>query len=70
MIGKPGSEPQAVAKIDARPDRIARLIAVINGETPDDELREDLAACLDAVAIMDAAYRSARTGAWEQVQKF
>lgn len=70
VIGKPGSEPQAVAKIDARPDRIARLIAVINGETPDDELREDLAACLDAVAIMDAAYRSARTGAWEQVQKF
>lgn len=63
----PKEEPQQVPAAEPRPDRIARLIAAVRGKLGKDELAEDLAACLDAVAIMAAAYESNRTGKWESV---
>ncbi|MEM6313381.1 MAG: Gfo/Idh/MocA family oxidoreductase [Planctomycetota bacterium] len=50
------------------PTRMQRLVAIARGELPADQQRADLDASLDAVAIMDAAYRSADTGKWEPVQ--
>lgn len=65
--GKPGSEPQPVAADEARPATVDRLVAVIQGRIPAAELTADLAACQDAVLIMEAAYRSAKRGGWEKV---
>ena len=60
----PGEEVRPVPPADARPDRIARLVALIRGELSKEEVAEDLACCLDAVRIMAAAYESNRTGGW------
>lgn len=60
----PGKELEAIPDADARPDRIQRLIALIRGELSAEEVATDLAACLDAVRIMAAAYASAKSGAW------
>ncbi len=68
VAGGPGADPQPVDAAEPRPDRIRRLIAVIRGEVDAGELADDLAACLDAVTIMDAAYRAAASGKWEAVQ--
>jgi predicted dehydrogenase len=65
----PGEDTQPVPAGDAKPSRIARLIAAIRGELSEDELADDLAACLDAVAIMAAAYESGKSGKWEPVAK-
>lgn len=67
VLGSPGSEPEPIGQMQARPDRIERLLAVIRGELDEQELHDDLSACLDAVQIMDAAYRSAQSGTWESV---
>ena len=63
------NEPAApVPNADARPDRIRRLIALIRGELSTEEVAADLAACLDAVRIMAAAYASAASGGtWTKV---
>jgi predicted dehydrogenase len=50
-----------------KPTRVDRLVAVIRGEIPEAELQADLAAILDSVAIMAAAYKSSRTGKWVPV---
>jgi len=68
-IGGPKEDPQPAPKGDSRPDRIARLIAVVQGKIPAEELSEDLAACLDAVCIITAAYESNRTGTWCSVEQ-
>ena len=63
------NEPAApVPDADARPDRIRRLIALVKGELSAEEVAADLAACLDAVRIMAAAYASAASGGtWTKV---
>lgn len=63
----PGEGPRTVPDADSRPDRIARLLAIARGELAPVEVAADLAASLDAVRIMDAAYRSASSGAWTPV---
>ena len=68
--GKPAepiSEAWATAFAGSRPSTVNRLIAVIKGEIAKDELIEDLAACADAVRVMDAAYASAKSGGWVKV---
>ena len=63
----PGEDARPVPGADSRPDRIARLVALARGELSTEEVAADLDACLDAVRIMDAAYRSAATGQWTPV---
>lgn len=65
VIGAGGGPPEVITALDARPDRMARFVAVIKGEVDAAELSEDLDACLGAVSVMDAAYRSAESGTWE-----
>jgi predicted dehydrogenase len=68
VIAGPKEQPQPVPQGEARPDRIARLIAVIRGQISKPELDEDLAACLDSVSIMAAAYESGKSGRWQRVE--
>ncbi|MDA3963192.1 MAG: Gfo/Idh/MocA family oxidoreductase [Planctomycetota bacterium] len=62
-----GNESQGVPAGTAKPDRVARLIALIKGEIPEAEWRADLEAALDAVSIIEAAYRSSASGSWQTV---
>ncbi|MBA2480585.1 MAG: Gfo/Idh/MocA family oxidoreductase [Planctomycetes bacterium] len=62
VFGVPGSEPTAIAPIEARPKQVDRLIAAVRGTIAGEELRADLAACIDAVTIMEAAYASNASG--------
>lgn len=66
-LREPNKPAESVPNADARPDRIARLVALVKGELSADEVAADLAACLDAVRIMAAAYESAKTGTWTRV---
>ncbi|MFP3871187.1 MAG: hypothetical protein ACLFVT_09965, partial [Syntrophobacteria bacterium] len=61
------ADPQPVPKRQAKPDRIDRLVAVLDGEMPADELESDLSAAVDSVAIMQACYESSRLGTWVDV---
>lgn len=67
VLGGPGEKPEPVKPIEGRPTRIDRLVAAIRGEIPADELAADLAATQDAVALMEAAYRSSADGCWVRV---
>jgi len=70
VIGAPGkaAEPLDVAGFNkGKPTRMDRLVATLRGEIPADELKADLAASLDAVAIMAAAYASSGAGGWTKV---
>jgi len=67
MLGRPQSEPETLAPAAPLPDRIDRLLALLAGELAEAEWRADLAAGLDEVAIMAAAYRAAASGRWEPV---
>jgi len=66
-IGGPGIPAENVAPADEKPTRVARLIAIIRGELAKEELDFDLDCCLEAVKIMDAAYKSAKSGTWTKV---
>jgi predicted dehydrogenase len=63
-------ETEVLGETDAEPKQIDRLIALIQGTLPEASWRADLACCLDAVAIMEATYRSARSAKWEDVASF
>lgn len=62
--GKPGHPPEKIASAGAVANRVDRLVKIIRGEISTAELDADLAATLDAVTIMEAAYRSASAGSW------
>ncbi|MBA3684443.1 MAG: Gfo/Idh/MocA family oxidoreductase [Planctomycetes bacterium] len=66
-FGVPGSEPQAVQPLADAPITVDRLIAAIGKQLGAAELKADLEACMDSVAIMEAAYQASRTGAWAPV---
>lgn len=61
-------EPQPLVSAEKRPAQIDRLVAMIRGELTTEELQADLAACVDAVAIMEACYASAQSGRWTKVE--
>jgi len=67
VLGAPDGKPETVTPIDPRPTRMDRLVAAIREELTPEELATDLAATRDAVAIMEAAYRSSDSGTWESV---
>ena len=63
----PGHSEEAMEGIDSVPDRVDRLIAVLRGEIPEEELEADLQASIEAVRVMEAAYNSNESGQWEAV---
>lgn len=67
VTGKPGQEAQPLPATPGAPDRVDRLVAAIRGQLSAADLAADLAACLDSVAIMEAAYVSAKAGGWQKV---
>jgi predicted dehydrogenase len=64
LVGSPGKDAVPVTPAQERPTRVDRLAAAIAGDLTREELEADRAATLDAVRIMDAAYKSSRTGEW------
>ena len=60
-----GNEP--VPPTADQPNRINRLVAVIQGKISAEVLRKDLDATFDTVALMAAAYASAEKGEWVKV---
>ena len=64
----PGHSEEMVEGVDSVPDRVDRLIAVLRGEIPQEELDADLAASIEAVRVMEAAYNSTESGQWESVR--
>jgi predicted dehydrogenase len=69
VTAAPQEEPAPVAPAEPKPTHVARLVAAIRGELTDDELAADLAASVDAVAIIQACYASSQTGAWVDVER-
>ncbi len=67
VVGGPGLETKPLKNGPKYPDRMDRLVAAIRKEIPEDGLKVDLEVTLDAVAIMEAAYCSAKSGKWEKV---
>lgn len=60
-------EPLYTGEAQAVATRVDRLVAVIRGQVPAEDLAADLAASLDAVAIVEACYKSAKSGRWIKV---
>ena len=69
VVTAAGSEPQQVPPSDSRPTQVDRLLAAIDGSLDAGEIEQDLACAVDAVAIMEACYRSNETGKWEDVDR-
>ncbi|MSS72589.1 MAG: Gfo/Idh/MocA family oxidoreductase [Candidatus Latescibacteria bacterium] len=65
----PREEPKPVPEGQARPTRVDRLVAAIEGKIDREELEQDLRCAVDAVAIVEACYRSNRVGTWVDVPK-
>lgn len=68
VTAAPGQEPRPLPPAPARPRQVDRLIAAIDGTLSRQELDADLRCAADAVAIMEACYRSAAAGAWTEVE--
>lgn len=64
VTGGPAGKPEPLAPAPGLPDRVDRLVACIRDELSAEELQADLAAIMDTVVIMEAAYRSSQSGAW------
>jgi predicted dehydrogenase len=58
---------EPIKPLDDAPNRIDRLVAVIQGKIGPQELQADLDATFDAVTIMAGAYASAQKGCWVPV---
>jgi predicted dehydrogenase len=68
VVGEPGKPPEPLVPVTPEPPtRMDRLVAAIRGELSAEVLKADLAACMDAVTIMEACYTSAREGRWTRV---
>jgi len=70
VIGRPGHTPEKIAPAGEVANRVDRLVEIIRGTIPAADLQADFAAICDAVAIMEAAYRSASGGSWRSVERF
>ncbi|HEX8373391.1 MAG TPA: Gfo/Idh/MocA family oxidoreductase [Chthoniobacterales bacterium] len=70
VVGAPGEAPEPLVVVaPSQLTRMDRLVAVIRGELPEEQLSADLAASVDAVAIMEACYASAQAGRWQPVDR-
>jgi predicted dehydrogenase len=54
---------------EAKPTRIDRLVAAVEGRLDADELEADLVCAVDAVATMEACYQSSEKGTWVSVAR-
>ena len=66
---KPREEPEDISTGTERPTRVDRLVAALNAELTQEELDADLACAVDAVAIMEACYKSNENKQWESVAR-
>lgn len=66
-ITAPGEDAKTVEKGKAKPTRVERLLAAIEGKITREELDADLQCAVDAVAIVEACYESNRIGSWVEV---
>lgn len=62
IYGAPNQPAKELPPGLAAPTRVDRLIAVLRGEIPQQDLHKDLEAILDSVAIMEACYASSQSG--------
>ncbi len=69
VTGSPGAEASPLAPREDRPSRVDRLVAAILGKVSATEMADDLSAIFDSVAILEAAYASARRGRWVPVEQ-
>ena len=69
VYAAPRADPVPVSPGAARPTRVDRLMAAIHGELSAEELAADLAAAVDAVAIIEACYASSEADGWVDVAK-
>lgn len=60
-------ERQPVTVGPSGPKGVSRLLAAMDGKIAGDELADELDAAAQAVAMMEAAYRSNATGIWEKI---
>lgn len=67
IIG-PDKQPQPLTEQPSGPKGIARLLAAMDGAIPADELGRELVAAAQAAAIIQAAYKSNDTDAWQRVE--
>lgn len=67
VVAGPKDLPTPLVPDEGSPTRVDRLAALIQGNLHEDEWRRDLQASIDAVRIMNAAYRSASSHKWEKV---
>lgn len=67
VIKGPKLDLQPVVAGDAQKDRVDRLVALCRKEIPETDWKADMAAAIDAVSIMEAAYASAKKGKWVKV---
>ena len=67
VIGAPGAAGEPLEATAGRPATVDRLIACLDGKLSAQELADDQAAYLDAVAIMEAAYHSSKNQAWVEI---
>lgn len=63
----PNFPQEPLYTIDSAPTRMDRLVAAVRGQIPAETLAEELVLALDAVAIMEACYKSADKGKWVKV---
>ncbi len=68
-VGGPDIERAEVEAAEPQPDRVDRLIAILDGEMSEAALQTDLEATKEAVRVMEAAYKSAETGDWVEVAR-
>jgi len=68
LVAASRDEATPVAAGEAKPTRVDRLIAAIEGTIGAEELEADLHCAVDAVAIMEACYQSSESGTWVSVQ--
>lgn len=67
LYGGPGHSAREVEAGSAVPDRVGRMVAILNGEISQQQFDEDLAAAKQAVEVMEAAYNSSQSLTWESV---
>jgi len=62
VVAGTGEAPVPLQAAAERPVKVDRLMALVRGELSEEDIRADLDAGADAVAIMEAAYKSSRLG--------
>jgi predicted dehydrogenase len=68
VFSAPGKPAQKLPPKSRRPTQVNRLVDLLKGKLSQQEIKADLQASLDSVAIMQAVYASSKSGHWEKVR--